>query len=153
MVVLPQFLAFDPSADAVRGALWALAAAICTGCGTVLAARNQRSGPPVTVIMGWSALSAAIFAFGWAVASGAELLPAVSAPYVAGLLYLAILASCVTFAMYFSLVHRIGPAAASYALSSVPRGSGAVHDVRGPSSDSLRDSRQRGHSGGQPDRP
>lgn len=120
VVVLPQFLAFDPSADAVRGALWALAAAICTGCGTVLAARNQRSGPPVTVIMGWSALSAAIFAFGWAVASGAELLPAVSAPYVAGLLYLAILASCVTFAMYFSLVHRIGPAAASYALSSVP---------------------------------
>ncbi|WP_281354882.1 DMT family transporter [Chelativorans xinjiangense] len=120
VVVLPQFLAFSATSDTVPGVLWAVAAAFCTGCGTVVAARNQRAGLPVTVIMGWSALAGAAFSFGWAVVAGVDLRPAVTAPYIAGLVYLAILASCVTFAMYFSLVHRIGPAAAAYALSAVP---------------------------------
>ena len=44
----------------------------------------------------------------------------ISAAYLAGLAYLAIIASCVTFFMYFSLVQRIGPASASYTLALVP---------------------------------
>lgn len=120
IVVLPQILAFEATAGSLPGFLWALAAATCTGCGTVVAARNQRAGLPIATIMGWSALAGSAFAFGWGIAVGGELLPAATVPYLAGLLYLAILASCATFAMYFALVRRIGPAAASYALSAVP---------------------------------
>lgn len=119
-IVLPQILAFEAPAGSVPGFLWALAAAACTGCGTVVAARNQRAGLPVAAIMGWSALAGSGLAFAWGIAAGGELLPAVTLPYLAGLLYLAILASCATFAMYFALVRRVGPAAASYVLSAVP---------------------------------
>lgn len=119
LVVMPQLLGFDGDGAAI-GFFWAAAAAAATGCGTVISARNSRSGLPIAPVMCWSALAGAIFAFAWAFASDASFAVSVTPGYVGGLLYLAIMASCVTFLMYFNLVRRIGPASASYTMSLVP---------------------------------
>jgi drug/metabolite transporter (DMT)-like permease len=119
LVVMPQLLGFDGDGAAL-GFVWATAAAAATGCGTVISARNSRIGLPIAPVMCWSALAGAIFAFGWAFASDASFAIQVSPGYIGGLLYLAIMASCVTFLMYFTLVRRVGPASASYTLSLVP---------------------------------
>jgi drug/metabolite transporter (DMT)-like permease len=120
IVVLPQLAGLSGGTDVAIGFAWATAAAAGSGCGTVIAARNPKTGLPVATIMSWSAMAGAVFAFGWAFAAGASFAVDVSAEYVAGLLYLALAASCITFLMYFNLVRRIGPAGASYTLSIVP---------------------------------
>ncbi len=120
IVVLPQVRSLALSDGFLAGVAWATAAAASTGLGTVVAARNQRRGIPLAAIMAWSALAGAFVAFAWAMAVGADAIVDVSIPYILGLLYLAILASCLTFFMYFSLVERVGPAGASYTLSVVP---------------------------------
>jgi drug/metabolite transporter (DMT)-like permease len=119
IVVMPQLLGYDGDGAAV-GFFWATAAAAATGCGTVISARNSRKGMPIAPVMCWSALAGALFAFGWAFVTDASFVVRVSPGYVGGLLYLAIMASCVTFLMYFNLVRRIGPASASHTLSLVP---------------------------------
>jgi drug/metabolite transporter (DMT)-like permease len=120
IVVLPQVRSLAFSDGFLAGIAWAAAAAASTGIGTVVAARNQRRGIPLAAIMGWSALAGAIVAFAWASVVGADAIVDFSMPYILGLLYLAILASCLAFFMYFSLVERIGPGGASYTLSVVP---------------------------------
>jgi len=120
VVVTPQLADLAGRDGAPIGLLWAVGAAASAGCGTVVAARNQRAGLPIAAIMGWSALGGAAFAFAWALLAGAGFAVTLSPAYVAGLLYLAILASCVTFFMYFNLVARVGAGGAAYTLSAVP---------------------------------
>ncbi|MEI2385515.1 EamA family transporter [Breoghania sp. JC706] len=120
VIAAPQFIALSSGAGTVTGAALALAAAACTGCGTVVAMRNQRAGIPISVLMSWAALCGALFSFGLALIGDASFQVDVSLAYLAGLAYLAIIASCVTFFMYFSLVQRIGAASASYTLALVP---------------------------------
>ncbi|PTW62568.1 EamA-like transporter family protein [Breoghania corrubedonensis] len=120
VIAAPQFTALSSGAGTVAGAGLALAAAACTGCGTVVAMRNQRAGIPISVLMSWAALCGALFSFALALIGQASFHVDVSLAYLAGLAYLAIIASCVTFFMYFSLVHRIGAASASYTLALVP---------------------------------
>jgi drug/metabolite transporter (DMT)-like permease len=102
------------------GFAWALAAAIATAGGTVVGARNQQAGLPIIVILGWSALVGSIASAAWAIAEGAAFVPDPSLRYIASLLYLAIAASCITFALYFELVRRVGPGKAAYTLAIVP---------------------------------
>jgi drug/metabolite transporter (DMT)-like permease len=102
------------------GFAWALAAAIATAGGTVVGARNQQAGLPIIVILGWSALVGAIASAAWAIAEGAAFVPDLSLRYIASLLYLAVAASCITFALYFELVRRLGPGKAAYTLAIVP---------------------------------
>lgn len=102
------------------GAVLAVAAAFCTGCGTVVAMRNQRGGMPIAALISWAALFGALFSFLLAVVGQMSFRVEVSAEYVMGLAYLAVFSSCLTFFMYFSLVQRIGAASASYTLALVP---------------------------------
>lgn len=120
VIALPQLAVVSSSAETVAGVALALAAAACTGCGTVVAMRNQRAGIPIPVLISWAALFGAVFSFAIAFLGGLSFRVDVSLTYLAGLAYLAIIASCVTFFMYFSLVQRIGAASASYTLALVP---------------------------------
>ncbi|WP_321499963.1 DMT family transporter [Breoghania sp.] len=120
VIAAPQFALFSSGREAMAGLGLALSAAAGTGCGTVVAMRNQRTGIPIVVLMSWTALCGALFAFTLALAEGRSFSVDVSLAYLAGLAHLAIVASCVTFFMYFSLVQRIGAASASYTLALVP---------------------------------
>jgi drug/metabolite transporter (DMT)-like permease len=102
------------------GFAWALAAAIATAGGTVVGARNQQAGLSIIVILGWSALVGSVASAVWAIAEGAVFVPDLSLRYLASLLYLAVAASCITFALYFELVRRLGPGKAAYTLAVVP---------------------------------
>ncbi|WP_394690904.1 DMT family transporter [Hoeflea sp.] len=120
VIALPQLAVLSSSTETMAGVALGLVAAACTGGGTVVAMRNQRAGIPIAVLISWAALCGAIFSFTLALFSGVSFQVDVSGPYLAGLAYLAIIASCVTFFMYFSLVQRIGAASASYTLALVP---------------------------------
>lgn len=120
IVAAPQFFALHLDPDTMEGFFWAGIAAIATGGGTAIAARNQRRGVPIPVLMGWGALCGCGFAFAWAFLAGVSFTVALTPGYIAQLAYLAIVASCVTFLMYFTLIEKVGPARAAYALSVVP---------------------------------
>ncbi|WP_112609040.1 DMT family transporter (plasmid) [Rhizobium sp. WW22] len=120
IVAAPQIFALHLNPQTLKGFVWAAIAAIATGAGTAIAARNQRRGVPIPVLMGWGALCGCGFGFAWAVVVGTSLTIPVTTSYLAQLAYLAIVASCVTFLMYFTLIEKVGPARAAYALTVVP---------------------------------
>jgi len=120
VIALPQLAILSSGSQTIGGVTLALAAAACTGCGTVVAMRNQHAGIPIVVLISWAALCGALFSFALALFGDMSFQVDVSVTYLAGLAYLAIIASCVTFFMYFSLVQRIGAASASYTLALVP---------------------------------
>lgn len=120
IVAAPQIFALRLNPQTMTGFIWAAIAAIATGAGTAIAARNQRRGVPIPVLMGWGALCGCGFGFAWAVVVGTSLTIPVTIGYLTQLAYLAIVASCVTFLMYFTLIEKVGPARAAYALTVVP---------------------------------
>lgn len=104
----------------LAGLAWALTAAIATGAGTTVGARNQRAGLPVVAVLAWGAFVGAAASALWAVATGTPFAADVSLSYVTSFLYLAVAASCITFMLYFELVRRLGPGRAAYTLALVP---------------------------------
>ena len=123
--ILGLAIIFVPGATAtgtapLAGFAWALVAAVATGTGTTIGARNQRAGLPVVAVLGWGALVGATASALWAVATGATFAADASMPYLVSFLYLAIAASCFTFMLYFELVRRLGPGRAAYTLAVVP---------------------------------
>ena len=123
--ILGLAIIFVPGATAtgaapLAGFAWALVAAVATGAGTTIGARNQRAGLPVVAVLGWGALVGATASALWAVATGAIFAADASVPYLVSFLYLAIAASCITFMLYFELVRRLGPGRAAYTLALVP---------------------------------
>lgn len=120
VIVWPQLADLTGGPDTAIGFLWALVAAGSVGCGTVIAARNQRAGLPIAVVMTWTGLAGALFALGWCLVARSSFAVDATPLYLLGLVYLATIASCVTFFLYFSLVQRVGPGRAAYTLSAVP---------------------------------
>ncbi|UFX42509.1 DMT family transporter [Bradyrhizobium sp. 41S5] len=123
--ILGLAIIFLPGATAhgtapLAGLAWALTAAIATGAGTTVGARNQRAGLPIVAVLAWGAFVGAAASAVWALATGAPFAADVSLSYLTSFLYLAIAASCVTFMLYFELVRRLGPGRAAYTLALVP---------------------------------
>ncbi|MEN2988964.1 EamA family transporter [Tistrella sp. BH-R2-4] len=104
----------------VAGLAWAALAAIAAGFGTVIGARNQSRGLAMETVITWGGLIGGATAFAAAILSGQPIRFDPSPRYVASLAYLAVPASCVNFLVYFSLVRRIGPGRAAYAMALVP---------------------------------
>jgi len=118
IIFLPGVTA--PGAAPLAGFAWALVAAIATGAGTTVGARNQRAGLPIVAVLGWGAFVGAAASALWAVTTGATFAADLSLSYAASFLYLAVAASCITFMLYFELVRRLGPGRAAYTLALVP---------------------------------
>ncbi|WP_420971037.1 DMT family transporter [Bradyrhizobium sp. B120] len=123
--ILGLAIIFLPGATAhgaapLAGLAWALTAAIATGAGTTVGARNQRAGLPVVSVLAWGAFVGAAASALWAVVTGTRFAADISPSYVASFLYLAVAASCITFMLYFELVRRLGPGRAAYTLALVP---------------------------------
>jgi len=123
--ILGLAIIFLPGATAhgaapLAGLAWALTAAIATGAGTTVGARNQRAGLPIVSVLAWGAFVGAAASALWAIATGTPFTADVSLSYLTSFLYLAVAASCVTFMLYFELVRRLGPGRAAYTLALVP---------------------------------
>ncbi|MGJ3265407.1 MAG: DMT family transporter [Salinarimonas sp.] len=123
LVFAPELAQLDAGAtSSLAGLGFAFVAAVSTAAGTVVGARNQARGVPTLATMTWGALAGAAFAIVWTAlsADGPVALFDPRPAYLAGLVYLALAASCLAFLMYFALVRRLGPGRAAYTLALAP---------------------------------
>jgi drug/metabolite transporter (DMT)-like permease len=85
-----------------------------------VATRNHRHALPVLQVNAWSMLYGAALVALLAFATGQKFAFQVSWPYVASLLYLAVLGSAVAFGAYLTLMRRIGADRAAYTAVAIP---------------------------------
>ena len=97
--------------------------------GGLIGARNQAHGMPRFATIGWSMIYGAFPLALLTLARGERFGFELTVPYVASFIYLTVLGSCAVFALYFSVVERIGPEKASYATVLFPLVALAVSTV------------------------
>ena len=120
LVFAPQFTAVRSTQAAYLGATYALASALISSLGSMVASRNQLRGQPVLQSTGWAMLYGAAFVAIYAGLTGRPFAFDLRLPYISSLLYLAALGSVVAFTAYLTLMKRIGPARAAYCNVAVP---------------------------------
>lgn len=104
----------------VTGILITMAGVLSASTANVMQGTARAKALPMTVMLGWAMLIGA--------AIDAVLAYAISGPpsfewrigYVAGVLYLGVLASALAFTLYFNLIRAIGPARAAYSSVLIP---------------------------------
>jgi drug/metabolite transporter (DMT)-like permease len=112
----------DASSDGgtMLGIGFTLLGVLSASAANVMQASERATRYPMTVMLGWSMLIGAVcnalFALGTVGAPVMDWQPG----YIAGLLYLGIIASSLAFTLYFGLVRAIGPAMAAYSGVIVP---------------------------------
>jgi drug/metabolite transporter (DMT)-like permease len=107
-------------AEAMLGIGLALAGVLCASTANVLQATDTAKAYPMATTLGWAMLIGAALDAGFALATvGAPVLDT-RPSYWAGILYLGVLGSAVTFSVYFKLIRTIGPAKAAYTSVLIP---------------------------------
>jgi drug/metabolite transporter (DMT)-like permease len=86
----------------------------------IMQATKRAKAIPMATLIGWGMLwgTAINACFSWITTGPPTIEPSLT--YVAGLLYLGVMASAVTFTLYFGLIRKIGPAKAAYSNAIVP---------------------------------
>lgn len=106
--------------DVMTGLGLALCAVLCASIANVMQSAQRVRVMPMLSLLAWAMLWGALgnAALGWALYGPPviETRPA----YLAGIVYLGLLGSVVTFPMYFALIRDIGPARAAYSSVLVP---------------------------------
>ena len=90
----------------------------CTG--NMVSAACQKRGIPIFVSASWGMLYGACYLALFSFISNHEFIIELTAKYVLGLVWLALVSSVMTFAAYLSLIGRIGPSRAGYATVIFP---------------------------------
>jgi drug/metabolite transporter (DMT)-like permease len=104
----------------VAGILLTVFGMLGASTASVLQARPEFRRFPFFALLAWSMVAGAVIDAGFAVVvAGAPTLDPRPA-YWAGLIYLALAASVLTFSLYYPVVRRIGPAKAAYSSVLVP---------------------------------
>ena len=106
--------------EALIGIGLALTGVMSASVANVMQATRMARDYPMTVMLGWAMLiGAGIDAvFAW-VTAGPPVFEARPA-YIAGILYLGVIGSAITFSLYFALIRTIGPAKAAYTSVLIP---------------------------------
>jgi drug/metabolite transporter (DMT)-like permease len=86
----------------------------------VLQATRRAAALPPPTLLAWGMVYGTIFDAAWAWLSVGPPAFSLAPVYIAGLLYLALIGSAVTFSLYFALIRQIGPARAGYISVLVP---------------------------------
>src|SRR5512137_1700402 len=102
------------SAATIAGAAFTVGAVLASSVGNVFAARLAREGLDVWQKMAWGMAYGAAGSAVAALATGAGLAVPLTFPFLASLLYLAVLGSIAAFAAYLTLLERVGAARAGY---------------------------------------
>lgn len=90
----------------------------CTG--NMVSAACQKRGIPIFASASWGMLYGACYLALFSFISNHEFIIELTAKYVLGLVWLALVSSVMTFAAYLSLIGRIGPSRAGYATVIFP---------------------------------
>lgn len=114
--------------EAWAGLLVALSV-VMFAAGSLIGARNQTRGMPRFATIGWAMIYGSLLMAALTLGRGEAFGFDLSVPYVASLLYLMVFGSGAVFALYFTVVERIGPEKASYATVLFPLVALAVSTV------------------------
>ena len=120
LVFWPEIQAFNPSDDALRGALLCLAGTYLASLGNMVVVRNDKDGMPMILSTALGMLYGTLLCFLFAIVTGAEINFDPSVSYIASLLYLGIVGSAVAFITYLTLLRNIGASRAGYATVLYP---------------------------------
>lgn len=110
----------DFDASALVGLGFCIAGTLSFCLGNMVSASNQRSGIPVVSASAWGMVYGAALMGLVSLARGDSFAVPLTASYLGGLVYLAIIASVIAFACYLTLLGRIGSARAGYATVMFP---------------------------------
>jgi len=120
LVFWPELAHLDLSSDALRGTGLALTGTLVASCGNMVALRNQQAGLPVVQSNGYGMAYGALLMALWAGSQGVPFGFDPGPGYVLSLLYLALFGSVLAFGSYLTLLGRIGPGRAAYAMVLFP---------------------------------
>jgi len=120
LVFWPEFAKLQGDRDTALGAMHTIIAVVVSAFGAIVAQRNQRAELPLWQSMAWGMFYGSLFSLAVTLAMGESLRFEATFPYVASLVYLAVLGSIVAFAAYLTLLHRVGAARAGYIGVMVP---------------------------------
>ena len=120
LVFWPEFAKLQGDRDTALGALHTIIAVVVSAFGAIVAQRNQRAQLPLWQSMAWGMLYGSLFSLAVTLATGQRLEFEPTLPYVASLVYLAVLGSILAFAAYLTLLQRVGAARAGYIGVMVP---------------------------------
>ncbi|MGH8231149.1 MAG: DMT family transporter [Steroidobacteraceae bacterium] len=120
LVFWPEMLRFASQREQYAGLGWAIGSTVVCALGNMVATRNHRHALPVLQVNAWSMLYGAALVALLAFATGQKFVFQASWPYVASLLYLAVLGSAVAFGAYLTLMRRIGADRAAFTAVAIP---------------------------------
>lgn len=120
LVFWPEMASLDTSASSLRGMLLALLGTLVASCGNMVSLRNQGAGLPVVQSNGYGMGYGALLMALWATGQGLPFAFPTSASYLLSLVYLALFGSVLAFGSYLTLLGRIGPGRAAYAMVLFP---------------------------------
>lgn len=120
IIFRPELLSFEADGNGYTGLALLVASVMIASLGNIASAKNSSLKIPViqatALGMGYGALIMLILA----IALGKEFTMDTSLPYLGSLVYLTIFGSIVAFSSYLTLISRIGPGKAAYAIVVVP---------------------------------
>jgi drug/metabolite transporter (DMT)-like permease len=97
-----------------------LMAVVTASAGNVLQSSDRAKATPMMTLLAWAMTWGAVMDAGFAWVSSGPPTFDLRPSYIAGLLYLGIIASAVAFTLYFNLIRRIGAARGGYVNVLVP---------------------------------
>ena len=115
-----EFAKLGTDANTAWGALFTALSVIVSTLGNMVAHRNNDRGLPMWPSLAWGMFYGSMISLAAALATEKGLTFEATFPYVASLLYLAILGSVIAFGGFFTLIKRIGAARAGYIGVMVP---------------------------------
>ncbi len=102
------------------GVALTLAGVMSASIANIMQASTRAKAMPMASLLGWGMLwgTAINACFSWVTTGGPTM--EYSPTYIAGLLYLGVMASAVAFTLYFGVIRAIGPARAAYSSVLIP---------------------------------
>src|SRR5690606_18419842 len=105
---------------AAMGLLLCIAGTLPFCFGTMVSARMQKRGLPLFATSGYAMTYGAVLLCAFAAWQGKAFIVEWTIPYLAGLIYLALIGSVAAFACYLTLLGRVGADRAAYATVVMP---------------------------------
>ncbi len=120
LLFLPELREAQQGGAVALGIALTLAATASAAIGNLIAIRNHRAGFPTLPATAWGLGYGALLAATTVVMQGTPWTFDARTPYVLSLLYLSLFGSVIAFAVYFTLLNRVGAGPASYTTVSTP---------------------------------
>lgn len=121
LMILHEYRAADVGPGAVLlGTALTLTGVLSASVSNVMQGSRMARAQPMAAMLAWAMLLGALFdgGFAWATVGAPVIEP--SFGYIGGVLYLGIMASAVTFPLYFNIIRAVGPGPAAWSSVLIP---------------------------------